>query len=212
MTSGDKHDEKHRKGLGAIRSDQCRQSNGREVNDGQTNRGTTQRMQLSSDRFDRNRGDGTEINLSRTDKRQRRDGSFDSDPIHVKGSLSEVRASLSKSKRPVDIVQRTAEFADRIIQVALAVPPGAVGWEVARQLVRAGMSVGANVEEAQAAESKADFVHKMKIARKECRETRYFLKRLANAELILQVRLRGVENEAEQLTRIMTAIIRNAGG
>jgi four helix bundle protein len=75
--------------------------------------------------------------------------------------------------------------------------------------VRAGMSVGANVEEAQAGESTADFLHKMRIARKECREARYFLTRIANAELVSRERLVEITDEADQLVRILTAIIRN---
>ena len=74
------------------------------------------------------------------------------------------------------------------------------------------MSVGANVEEAQAGESTADFLHKMKIARKECREARYFLVRVANAELVHRDRLDKIIDEADQLVRILTAIIRNTGG
>lgn len=113
---------------------------------------------------------------------------------------------------PPDIVERTAAFADRVIQLSFALPNNAAGWEIGKQLVRAGMSVGANVEEAQAGESKADFVHKMKIARKECREARYFLVRVANAELVPRNRLDSIIDEADQLVRILTAIIRNTGG
>lgn len=71
------------------------------------------------------------------------------------------------------------------------------------------MSVGANVEEAQGGESKADFLHKMRLARKECRETAYFLNRIVNANLIAADRLVPIIDEADQLTRILTAIIVN---
>jgi len=106
-----------------------------------------------------------------------------------------------------NIVKRTAMFADRIVKLSFALPNNAAGWEIGRQLVRAGMSVGANVEEAQGGESKADFLHKMRIARKECRETRYFLKRVANGNLIATSRLDRITDEADQLVRILTAII-----
>ena len=112
---------------------------------------------------------------------------------------------------PHDIVERTAVFADRVVKLSFALPGNPAGWEIARQVVRAGMSVGANVEEAQAGESKADFLHKMRIARKECRESRYFLRRIANAELIDPGRLDGLIDEADQLVRILTAIICNTG-
>ena len=106
-----------------------------------------------------------------------------------------------------DIVKRTAMFADRIVKLSFALPNNAAGWEIGRQVVRAGMSVGANVEEAQAGESRSDFLHKMRIARKECRETKYFLKRIANGNLIATGRLEGITDEADQLLKILTAII-----
>jgi len=108
------------------------------------------------------------------------------------------------------IVDRSAEFADRIIQLCLALPNNSVGWEIGRQLVRAGTSIGANVEEAQAGESKADFIHKMRIARKECREARFFLRRIANGKLIPQRRLESLLDEVEQILLILTTIILRA--
>jgi len=110
------------------------------------------------------------------------------------------------------IVERTAEFADRIIRLSFALPNNPAGWEIGKQVVRCGMSIGANVEEAQAGESNADFLHKMKIARKECRECRYFLSRIHRNELITPDRLNAICDEADQLVRILTAIIRNSGG
>jgi len=106
-----------------------------------------------------------------------------------------------------DVVGRTAAFADRVVRLTLALPKNATGFELGKQLVRAGTSVGANVEEAQAAESTADFVHKMKIARKECREARFFITRVANASLIPRDRIEPLRDEADQLVRILTAII-----
>ena len=110
---------------------------------------------------------------------------------------------------PPDIVERTAAFADRIIKLSFALPNIAAGWEIGKQLVRAGMSVGANVEEAQGGESKADFLHKIRLARKECREAKYFLTRIVNADLIAANRLVPIIDEADQLMRILTAIIVN---
>lgn len=114
--------------------------------------------------------------------------------------------------KPRDIVARSAEFADRVIQVSLALPHNVVGWEIGKQLVRAAMSVGANIEEAQAGQSRADFLSKMKIARKECREARYFMFRIVNAKLFSPTRMAALLDEAEQLIKIMTTIIRKSGG
>ena len=113
---------------------------------------------------------------------------------------------------PRDISARIAAFADRVIRLSFALPQNPAGWEIGKQIVRAGMSVGANVEEAQAGESKADFLHKLRIARKECRETRYFLERIVNAELIVRERMEPLIDESDQLVRILTSIICNTGG
>lgn len=118
-------------------------------------------------------------------------------------------ADAGWDNQPADIVERTAAFADRIVKMSFALPNKPAGWEIGKQVIRAGLSVGANVEEAQAGESKADFIHKMKIARKECREVRYFLARVAAAELLPRPRLRDLQDEGDQLLRILTSIIKN---
>ena len=58
------------------------------------------------------------------------------------------------------------------------------GRHIAAQIVESGTSVGAHYEEARGAESKADFVHKLGVAFKECRETRYWLKVIQRAKLL----------------------------
>ncbi len=125
-------------------------------------------------------------------------------------------ATQSKGGRgaavPYDITDRAAAFGDRVIKLSFSMPNNAAGWEIGKQVVRAAMSIGANVEEAQGAESKADFLHKMRIARKECREANYFLTRIVNADLITRERLEGLIDEADQLVRILTTIILNTVG
>lgn len=72
------------------------------------------------------------------------------------------------------IVEKTFRFALEIIRFSEALR-GMKKYEMASQLFRSGTSVGANVKEAQNAESKQDFIHKFKIACKECDETMYWL-------------------------------------
>jgi four helix bundle protein len=72
------------------------------------------------------------------------------------------------------IVQKTFNFAVKIVKYCELLE-GDKKFIVARQLLKAGTSVGANVREAQNAESKADFIHKIKIAAKEADETEYWL-------------------------------------
>jgi len=88
------------------------------------------------------------------------------------------------------ITDRTFDFAVRIINLcqALDEKPG-TARTLSNQLIRSGTSIGANVEESQAAQSKADFVHKLEIALKEARETRYWLRLLIAASLFPENRL-----------------------
>ena len=85
----------------------------------------------------------------------------------------------SESGARRDLPERTFEFARRIVKVcqALDQTPG-VSRTLAHQLLRSGSSIGANVEEGQGSQSRADFVAKYFIACKEARETHYWLRLL----------------------------------
>ncbi|MBC7912149.1 MAG: four helix bundle protein [Pyrinomonadaceae bacterium] len=110
-----------------------------------------------------------------------------------------------------DIQERTFDFAVRIVKLCqrLDEQPG-TGRTLGRQLIRAGTSIGANVEEAQAGQSKADFISKYAIALKEARETVFWLRLLAATDILPAVRLSDLQVEAEELTRIIGAIIVSA--
>jgi four helix bundle protein len=75
-----------------------------------------------------------------------------------------------------DLDDQLLEFAARIVRFVQSLPPSLVGKRIGDQLLRSGTSVGANYEEAQAAESHNDFVHKLQIALKEAREANYWLR------------------------------------
>ncbi len=113
---------------------------------------------------------------------------------------------------PRDILERTFEFACSIIElcVELDARPG-VGRVMMGQILRAGTSVPSNVEEAQAAQSKADFISKMSIALKETRETHLRLRLLARAGNIAPTAaLEPLINEADEIRRVIGAIIVSA--
>jgi len=113
--------------------------------------------------------------------------------------------------QPRDIVERTFDFAVRIVKLCLFLDERrGVGRILAPQILRAGTSVGSMVEEAQAAESRADFISKMSIGLKEARETHYQLRVLAAAEVVPLNRLADLISEAEELKRVMGAIIVSA--
>jgi four helix bundle protein len=113
-----------------------------------------------------------------------------------------------KNEKPPDILERTFEFAARVVQLCgeLDERPG-VARVMMSQILRAGTSVPANIEEAQAAQSKADFISKMSIALKEARETHLRLRLLATANIIPDAELRPLINEAEEIKRVIGAII-----
>jgi four helix bundle protein len=79
---------------------------------------------------------------------------------------------------------------------------------MARQLLRSGTSIGANVEEAQASQSKADFISKYSIACKEARETHYWLRLLAATDILPRQRLIDLQEECNELIAVLTAIIK----
>jgi four helix bundle protein len=80
---------------------------------------------------------------------------------------------------------------------------------VAYQLVKSATSVGANVEEADSAESPRDFIHKTSISRKEARESRYWL-RVVRAAILDGEEFADLERESDELVRIFSAMIANA--
>jgi len=112
---------------------------------------------------------------------------------------------------PFDICERTLVFALKVIDVCEAVNkrPG-VCWTLSKQLLRAGTSVGANIEEGKAAQSRADFISKYSIARKEARETRFFLRILKARQYATTEMLESLIEECEQLIKILTTIIMKA--
>ena len=107
-----------------------------------------------------------------------------------------------------DITERTFEFACRVVKMCRTLDrtPG-VNRTLSRQLLCSATSVGANVEEAQAGQSRADFVSKMSIALKECRETKYWLRLVTATELMPGTDLTDVLREANELCSILGAII-----
>lgn len=108
-----------------------------------------------------------------------------------------------------DLPRRTFEFSKGVVQLCLVLDeqPG-VSRTLARQLLRSGTSIGANVEEAQASRSEADFTNKISIACKEARETRYWLRLLEESDLAKQKQLVALEKECNELIAILTTIVR----
>ncbi|MGH9470046.1 MAG: four helix bundle protein [Terriglobia bacterium] len=81
------------------------------------------------------------------------------------------------------------------------------GWILARQYLRSATSIGANIEEAQSGETRADFVHKLGIAQKEARESFYWLRLMAESNLVPKAKLTPLMKETEELIAVVTSII-----
>jgi four helix bundle protein len=121
---------------------------------------------------------------------------------------AECKSEYTMYKSGQDIRERTFELAVRVVKLCqyLDEKPG-VGRTLGKQLLRSGTSIGANIEEAKAAQSRADFIMKCTIAQKEARETHYWLRLLAATEVVPFERIASLLTEAEQMTRIVAAII-----
>jgi four helix bundle protein len=106
---------------------------------------------------------------------------------------------------------RSYEFACRVIRLVDHIARKSLVMKtIARQLLKSATSVGANLEEASAAQSKPDFISKCCIAAKEARETRYWLRLLTAAHGASGARLAPLIEESNQLVAILT-IIKKAG-
>ena len=81
---------------------------------------------------------------------------------------------------------------------------------LSRQLVRSGTSIGANIEESVAAQSRKDFISKMAISSKEARETNYWLRLIRDANLLKDIDLTRLINESEEIIRIITSIVKTS--
>jgi four helix bundle protein len=83
-------------------------------------------------------------------------------------------------------------------------------FDLASQLWRSGTSIGANVEEAQAAQSRADFKSKMSIAAKEARETRYWLRLTRDGKVLPTAQVAPLIEDVEEIIRILTSIVKSS--
>lgn len=109
-----------------------------------------------------------------------------------------------------ELEERTKKFAVRVIKTVSVFPKTAEGQIVGRQLLKAGTSVGANYREANRAESKSDFVHKVGVAEKEAAETIYWLELCQETKLGATEEMKNLRQEANELLAILVTIGRKA--
>ena len=112
----------------------------------------------------------------------------------------------------IDLGDRLVKYAARIVRLVASLPATPEARHLGRQLLKCGTSPGAQYEEAQAAESNADFVHKLQVGLKEMRESGFWLAVLKSSDLLAQQLLVDILDEQRQLTAILSKGVATAKG
>ena len=111
-------------------------------------------------------------------------------------------------KKKYDLKERTAKFGEKIIKFCQNLPPNAINAQLICQLVRAGTSIGANYMEADGAESKKDFRHKIGICKKESMETMHWLRMIVAANPTRNIECREFWQETHEFVLIFSSILK----
>ena len=119
--------------------------------------------------------------------------------------------SMTDAKAPkYDLEERTAAFAENLIKLLKTVKESTLSKPLLLQLIRSGTSIGANYCEADGAESKKDFQHKIGICKKEAKETKYWIHMLSLLHPEKKDELRVLWREAQEFTLIFSKIIQSS--
>ena len=116
---------------------------------------------------------------------------------------------IQSSKR-YDLEDRTLEYGKRIIHLSKALPKNTINFKLIGQLVRSGTSMGANYREANETETKKDFKFRIRICRKEGKETIYLLKLIIEANPSFEKRINPLLQETYELVKIFATILENS--
>jgi four helix bundle protein len=112
---------------------------------------------------------------------------------------------------PEALQQRLVRFGAAVVAISSKLPKNQEGGHIAKQILRSGTSVAANYAEARGAESRADFIHKLRIVLKELNETLVWLQMIAESGLLLREKLAPTINENQELCAIMAASLKTLG-
>ena len=105
-----------------------------------------------------------------------------------------------------DLPERTFDFARSILELVDKLPQKTTAWELGKQLTRSGTGIGANIQEADQAQTTREFARFTNIARREAAETSYWLRLCVSHGLLLQVDAEPALREANELAKILTTI------
>ena len=109
-----------------------------------------------------------------------------------------------------DLKARTKRFALEIIQLVSELPKNTAGFELGKQLIRSGTSVGANYRSSQRGRSRAEFISKLSIVQEEADESIFWLELISESSLLSKERVSPSLKEADELTAIFTKMLINA--
>jgi len=112
------------------------------------------------------------------------------------------------------ILDKSFDFAIRVVKLYKYLCDEKKEYVLSKQLLRSGTSIGANINEAQAGQSKADFVAKMAIASKEARETKYWIDLLIKTDYldINENHVHSLMNNIEEIIKLLTSIVKSSQG
>jgi four helix bundle protein len=108
------------------------------------------------------------------------------------------------------VEEKSFAFAVRIVKLCKYLQSTQNEFVLTKQLLRAGTSIGANVAEAQQAQSRADFVSKLNIALKECVETEYWLRLLHATEYLTDKEFESIHSDCDELVKILVSSVRSS--
>lgn len=99
-------------------------------------------------------------------------------------------------------------FAVMIVKLVKSIQDQKKEFVMTKQWLRSGTSIGENIKEGNNAESKADFIHKLSVAQKECSETIYWLELLKETEYITEAQFINIQTDAVELIKLLTTILK----
>lgn len=106
-----------------------------------------------------------------------------------------------------DLEERTLEFSKKVIHLCKLLPKNTINFELIKQIVRSACSIGANYREANEALGNKDFIHRLRISRKEAKETTYWLEIILEANPEFKQQIQVLIKETQELRSIISAII-----
>lgn len=126
--------------------------------------------------------------------------------------MSDIKEEEKRQKEENDLLDRTKQFALRIIRMYVALPKSTEAQVLGKQVLRSGTSVGANYREAYRGRSKAEFAAKAGDCLREIEETAYWLELIVDGGIMSKDRLNSLQKECGELIAIFVTIVRKAKG